>query len=230
MGSGRTSRSAELAQAVVDLITEQDLHPGAPLPTEAQLTAELGTSRGPLREALKSLQAQGIVEVRHGYGTFVGPASADAMLPWLSFRARSAATLRDLLDIREMIEIGLTRRLAAQGVRADTVRTLRECLETMHSASAGRSAEADQRFHEIICAAAGNQLAGDLVGVFWQAYASTEPVIGTRSNDAAELVERHERIITALLAGDEGAAEQAVRLHFDEVRARLSEQSRRSGR
>jgi DNA-binding FadR family transcriptional regulator len=223
MGSGRTSRSAELAQAVVDLITEQDLHPGAPLPTEARLTAELGTSRGPLREALKSLQAQGIVEVRHGYGTFVGPASADAMLPWLSFRARSAATLRDLLDVREMIEIGLTRRLAAKGAGADTVEALHGCLSAMRTGTGDGSADADRRFHEIICAAAGNALAGDLVRVFWQAYAGTEHVIGTRRSDAAELTDRHQRIVAAILAGDEAAAEEAVRHHFDEVRARLSE-------
>ncbi|HEY0937110.1 MAG TPA: FadR/GntR family transcriptional regulator [Trebonia sp.] len=218
--SGRPSRSAELAQAVVDLITDQNLHPGAPLPTEAQLTADLQTSRGPLREALKSLQAQGIVEVRHGYGTFVGPASADAMLPWLSFRARSAATLLDLLDIREMIEMGLTRRLAVKGPTADTVGALRGCLDAMRTGVG--SAEADQRFHEIICAAAGNQLAGDLVRVFWQAYAGTEHVIGTRRSNAAELVDRHERIVAALVAGDETAAEEAVRHHFEEVRARLS--------
>jgi DNA-binding FadR family transcriptional regulator len=222
MGPGRTSRSAELAQAVVDLITEQDLHPGAPLPTEAQLTAELGASRGPLREALKSLQAQGIVEVRHGYGTFVGPASADAMLPWLSFRARSAATLRDLLDVREMLEIGLTRRLAAKGAAPDTIEALRGCLTVMGSGTGAGSAEADRRFHEIICAAAGNALAGDLVRVFWQAYADTEHVIGTRRTDTAELCDRHQRIVDALLSRDEGAAEEAVRHHFDEVRARLS--------
>jgi|SRR4051794_1051464 DNA-binding FadR family transcriptional regulator len=219
MGAGRTSRSTELARAVVDLITEQDLRPGAPLPTEAQLTAELGTSRGPLREALKSLQAQGIVEVRHGYGTFVGPASADALLPWLSFRARSAATLRDLLDVREMIEIGLTRRLAAKGADADTVAALEGCLSAMRTGAG--SAAADRRFHEIICAAAGNALAGDLVRVFWQAYADTEHVIGTRRSDAGELTDRHERIVAAIRARDEGAAEEAVRHHFDEVRARL---------
>lgn len=227
MGAGRTSRSTELAQAVVDLITDQDLHPGAPLPTEAQLSAELRTSRGPLREALKSLQAQGIVEVRHGYGTFVGPASAEAMLPWLSFRARSAATLRDLLDVREMIEIGLTRRLAAKGATDDTVGALRTCLATMRTGAGEGSAEADRRFHEIICAAAGNQLAGDLVRVFWQAYAGAEPVIGTRRSDAAELTDRHERIVSALVAGDETAAEDAVRHHFDEVRARLADSRRR---
>jgi DNA-binding FadR family transcriptional regulator len=218
----RLSRSAELSEAIVGLITEQNLLPGTPLPTEAQLTAELQTSRGPLREALKALQAQGIVEVRHGYGTFVGPASADAMLPWLAFRARSAATLADLLDIRELLEIGLTRRLAARGAEAETVEALQDCVSTMSSGSTG-SADADCRFHEIICEAAGNELAKDLVRVFWQAYAGAEHVIGKRVSDAAALAERHDRIIAAVLAGDEAVAEDAVRQHFDEVRARLAQ-------
>jgi DNA-binding FadR family transcriptional regulator len=217
----RTSRSAELAQAVIDLITRQGLAPGAPLPTEAQLTADLGTSRGPLREALKSLQAQGIVEVRHGYGTFVGLAGADVILPWLTFRTRSVSTLADLLDVREMIEIGLTRRLAADGAPADTVAALRSCVATM-LAGGGGSADADRRFHEIICAAAGNELARDLVRVFWQAYASTEHQIGERVSDAAALADRHERIVRALAAGDAAGAEDAVRRHFDEVRDRLT--------
>jgi DNA-binding FadR family transcriptional regulator len=222
MVNGRPSRSSELAQAVVDLITEQNLAPGDPLPTEAQLTTDLGASRGPLREALKSLQAQGIVEVRHGYGTFVGSASADAMLPWLAFRTRSAVTLSDLLDIREMIEIGLTRRLASSGAHRDTIDELRACVVTM-VAGGGSSADADRRFHEIICEAAGNRLASDLVRVFWQTYAGTEHVIGARRSDAAALADRHERIVTALVDGDETAAEDAVRHHFDEVKARLAE-------
>ena len=220
----RLSRSAELSEAIVSLITEQNLLPGTPLPTEAQLTTELGTSRGPLREAFKALQAQGIVEVRHGYGTFVGPASADAMLPWLTFRARTAATLADLLDIRELLEIGLTRRLAARGAEAETVKALQGCVSTMSSNTAGSagSADSDCRFHEIICEAAGNELAKDLVRVFWQAYAGAEHVIGERVSDAAALAERHDRIIAAVLAGDEAIAEDAVRQHFDEVRARLT--------
>jgi DNA-binding FadR family transcriptional regulator len=217
---GRLSRSTELAEAIVDLITGQDLAPGSPLPTEAQLTTDLQTSRGPLREALKALQAQGIVEVRHGYGTFVGPASAEALLPWLTFRARSAEALADLLDIRELLEIGLARRVASAGLSAEAVAELGDCVATMAAGSSG-SADADRRFHQILCEAAGNELAKDLVGVFWSAYATAEPVIGERLSDASALAERHERIITALAAGDQSHAEDAVRRHFDEVRDRL---------
>ncbi|TQS40632.1 FadR/GntR family transcriptional regulator [Cryptosporangium phraense] len=214
----RPSRSAELADAIVGLITEQNLAPGAPLPTEAQLTADLQTSRGPLREAIKALQAQGIVEVRHGYGTFVAPASAEALLPWLTFRARSVDTLADLLDVRELLEAGLARRVTPS---PDTVAELRACVATM-AAGAPDSADADRRFHQILCEAAGNALAKDLIGVFWRAYANAEPSIGERSETAAALAQRHERIIDALLTGDGAAVEDAVRRHFDEVRERLA--------
>jgi DNA-binding FadR family transcriptional regulator len=217
----RISRSAEVSQAVIDLIVEQGLRPGAPLPTEAQLMADLGTSRGPLREAVKTLQAQGIVEVRHGYGTFVGLAGADAILPWLTFRARDVSTLADLLDVREMIEIGLARRLAGGGVPADTVSALRECVETMRTGAAG-SAPADRRFHELICEAAGNALARDLVRVFWQTYARAETQVGERRSDGNALADRHRAVVDALAGGDPTAAEDAVRRHFDEVRERFA--------
>jgi DNA-binding FadR family transcriptional regulator len=217
----RISRSAEVSQAVIDLIVEQGLRPGAPLPTEAQLMADLGTSRGPLREAVKTLQAQGIVEVRHGYGTFVGLAGADAILPWLTFRARDVSALADLLDVREMIEIGLARRLAGGGVPADTVSALRECVETMRTGAAG-SAPADRRFHELICEAAGNALARDLVRVFWQTYARAETHVGERRSDGNALADRHRAVVDALAGGDPTAAEDAVRRHFDEVRERFA--------
>ena len=219
--SNRTSLSSEIAAAVLALITDRDLAPGSPLPTEAQLTADLGTSRGPLREALKSLQALGIVEVRHGYGTFVGPATADAILPWLSFRARSTAALADLLDVREQLEIGLTRRVARIGPSDSVLSGLHDCVATMAGGGPG-AAGADRRFHEILCEAAGNELARDLIRVFWQAYADAEAEVGSRRSEAAALAERHARIVGALLDGDRPAVEESVRRHFDEVRDRLA--------
>lgn len=215
--TSRPTRSAELAQAVLDLILGRGLAPGAALPTETQLMEALGTSRGPLREALKALQAQGIVEVRHGYGTFVGRSGADALLPWLTFRARSTGTLADLLDVRELIEVGLAARLATEGVTDSTVAALTDCVTAMRAGST----EADTRFHEVISEAAGNLLARDLVRVFWQTYAGAEDLIGERRSDNNTLADRHQRIVDALRTGNRAAAEDAVRHHFDEVRSRI---------
>src|SRR6058998_2732391 len=112
-----TQRSEELTKTIIDLIVDRALPPGAPMPTELSLMQDLGVSRNSLREAIKALQALGIVEVRHGHGTFVGSAGAQALQTWLLFRTRTRGTadlarLRDLLELREMIEVELTRRVA----------------------------------------------------------------------------------------------------------------------
>lgn len=69
------SRNSRVQREVVQLILDRKLQPGAPLPTEAELMEDLGISRNSVREALKALQALDIVEIRHGYGTYVGRAS-----------------------------------------------------------------------------------------------------------------------------------------------------------
>jgi DNA-binding FadR family transcriptional regulator len=59
----------DLQERIKKLIIDRRLASGAPLPTEPELMEYLGASRNSVREALKALQAMGIVEIRHGFGT-----------------------------------------------------------------------------------------------------------------------------------------------------------------
>ncbi len=61
----------DLQEQIKKLIVDRRLPSGAPLPTEPELMEHLGASRNSVREALKALQAMGIVEIRHGFGTYV---------------------------------------------------------------------------------------------------------------------------------------------------------------
>jgi DNA-binding FadR family transcriptional regulator len=67
----RVRAGAALEERIVELIHERGLTPGAAMPTEPQLMDLLGASRNSVREAIRALQALGIVDIRHGYGTFV---------------------------------------------------------------------------------------------------------------------------------------------------------------
>jgi DNA-binding FadR family transcriptional regulator len=70
----RMRPGAALEERIIELVHERGLVPGAAMPTEPQLMKLLGASRNSVREAIRALQALGIVDIRHGYGTFVGQA------------------------------------------------------------------------------------------------------------------------------------------------------------
>lgn len=96
-------RREALHQTVQDrikrFIIERGYRPGDPLPAEAELARALGVSRPSLREAIKALQILGVVETRHGAGTFVGRFSFSPMVDGLIFRIRSDLG-RDVQTIR----------------------------------------------------------------------------------------------------------------------------------
>ncbi|WP_202868346.1 FadR/GntR family transcriptional regulator [Kribbella sindirgiensis] len=220
--SKRSKRSDELANAIADLIIERNLEPGAPLPPESVLMTDFSVSRNSVRESLKALQALGIVEIRHGYGTFVGSASSAALQPWLLFRTRSGSSterLRELLEIREILETELTRRAARTG-DGELQQKLSACVARMRD-DGPDAATADREFHEHICDAAGVPLARELVGLFWDVYRAVETELETFAASPAETAARHQRVVDAIDSGDADLAEEAVHLHFAEVRTRL---------
>ncbi|KKB62175.1 GntR family transcriptional regulator [Robbsia andropogonis] len=124
-------RARNLAGLVVDYVKERVeaniLKPGDKLPTESQLMLALGVSRTVVREAISRLQAGGVIETRHGIGSFVLSPRQEAfdidMVP--------ATTLRDVLSVLEL-RISLETEcagLAAQRATADDVARMQAALE-----------------------------------------------------------------------------------------------------
>src|SRR5690242_15600751 len=105
-------RELSVGDRIKEYIVANHLRPGDPLPTEHELSERLRVSRSRVREAVKTLSALDIVEVRHGYGTYVGRMSLDALVQSLAFRSmlkpdEGQHVLADLIDIRELIETSL---------------------------------------------------------------------------------------------------------------------------
>lgn len=220
----RPQRSEEITKQIIDLIVERALPPGAPMPTELSLMEDIGVSRNSLREAIKALQALGIVQIRHGHGTFVGSAGSEALQTWLLFRTRrrgatDAGRLRDLLEVREMIETELTSRVAVSH-RPELIEHLDACVARMRRKGPD-AVRADREFHDLICAEAGFDLARELTGLFWDVYRTVESELGGPASSPASTAKRHQLIVDALIAGDAGLAAEAVHRHFDEVRKRV---------
>ena len=223
----RPSRTDEVQQQVKQLILERGLTAGDPMPTELELLEEINVSRNSLREALKALQAVGIVEIRHGFGMYVGTMSLVSLVDELTFHGRMSLQagrndLRHLVQIREVLECGLIRQVIRDaGTRADG--RLDEVMERMEAEAraGGVSPETDKRFHELLYEPLGNPLVVQLLAAFWDVYHTLQDNLGEADETPVEIAARHRRVYDAVRAGDAEGSVAALTEHFSGIRRRL---------
>nr|WP_152775445.1 FadR/GntR family transcriptional regulator [Streptomyces spongiae] len=228
--------SSQIQRDVMQLILDRKLQAGAPLPTETELMEDLGVSRNSVREALKALQALDIVDIRHGYGTYVGEASLTPLVDGLTFRTLARpdddpGALAEILQVREVLEEGLIRRVAATLSDAE-LDHLEAVVDRMEAAGkAGEPfPELDREFHELLYASLGNALVPQLLGAFWTVFRRVSGARGWTDDPSPELtVRRHRDIVTALRAHDVEAAQRAMADHFRGIEARAAQESRGVG-
>ncbi|MFG2782454.1 FadR/GntR family transcriptional regulator [Streptomyces prunicolor] len=214
----------DLQERIKKLILDRRLSSGAPLPTEPELMVFLGASRNSVREALKALQAMGIVEIRHGFGTYVGPMSLAPMVEGLAFRTvvghyRGEDSLLQLLELREAVESGLVARLPERDlVELDAlVRQMeREAAEGVGLAAT------DRAFHATLYRGLDNALLSEVLDAFWDAFHRVHTDLAAGPQDPEVTCRQHREILDAVRSGDAKRAERAIREHFDNVRTRLS--------
>ncbi|MFK3940645.1 FadR/GntR family transcriptional regulator [Pseudomonas monteilii] len=219
------SRAHDLVSRLTQQILLGTLEPGSKLPSENTLVREHGVSRTVVREALSKLQASGLVEPRHGIGTFVMPRPEQS---GLRVGAQNAASVRDLLELRMGLE-GQAAALAAVRRTDDHLARMRQALDDYQDlAAAGDSCiEADRRFHLLIVEATGNlyfsemmaQLGNGLIPRSRIALAERAGANLARHAYLANL--EHEAILNAIRRQDPDAARAAMCLHLSNSRDRL---------
>lgn len=176
-------------------ILDKRMLSGDPLPSETDLAEILSASRSSVREALRTLAALDIIEIRHGHGTFVGQMSFAGTIESLIFKGLLSSqgdleVIDDLIDLREAFDIALTDHVMA-GLAQTPDPNIEETLADMdlHAAAnnpAGVEA-AEKRFHEQLLGHAGNKLATQLGTALWQVHTTVANTIRTPSQ--AELLE-----------------------------------------
>ncbi|CAM3367545.1 FadR/GntR family transcriptional regulator [Cupriavidus taiwanensis] len=227
---GRTL-AEEVVQALGEDIRQGQLKPGDKLPTESEIMATMGVSRTVVREALSRLQASGLVETRHGIGTFVLERPAEAPSP---FRIGPDA-LGTAMDVMAMLEFRVSVEAEAAGLaaarRTDAqLAAMRQALDELkHGADAGNDAvESDFAFHLAIARATGNRYFTDLMG-----HLGTMVIPRSRLHvntpERVQYLERvsieHENIYDAIERRDPDAAKAAMRMHLTNSRERLRKAS-----
>jgi DNA-binding GntR family transcriptional regulator len=199
----RSTAVETVISAITEGVKEGRYAPGQRL-VEADLTAELGISRGPLREALGRLAAEGVLEIEPYRGAVV--------------RKLGREDVQDLFQVREVLE-GEAARLAASRIdEADN----RERLEREIALVDGFRARGDTlaymdenaRFHELIVELSGSGLLARLIPQL-QVHAFRLLFRRLALEDTAmdNSIREHDEVTNAILAGNAKAAERAMRVH-----------------
>lgn len=218
-----------LAQAVVtqieDLIAAGVLKQGRKLPSERELAESLNVSRPKLREALQQLETRGLVNTKHGEGTFVAALTGQAMMPaLLALYGRHESTFFDYLEYRSEQEAFAARLAAQRATKADKARIL-DILGRLERAwkdnDALASQKADFALHHAIVDASQN---ATLIHMMASIYELTQQhvfynrdFLRTIDGTGRKLLDQHIELGQAIIEGDPVRAEKAAIDHIDFV-------------
>ncbi|MEC4240150.1 FadR/GntR family transcriptional regulator [Pseudomonas sp. DSV-1] len=221
------SLAEDLVTELSRRIREGELARAAKLPTESQVMQEHGVSRTVVREAISRLQASGLVETRHGIGTFVRdiPSASGFYID-----PDSIVTLHDVLAV---LELRISLEVEAAGLacsrRTDQqLQLMRDSLDALNSpaVSVDYAVSADFQFHQQIALATGNRYFTDIMLHLGLSIIPRTRLHSTRhTSDAGPYLERlsreHEDIYKAIVRRDSDAARAAMRLHLSNSRERM---------
>jgi DNA-binding FadR family transcriptional regulator len=219
--NSRTASRSTFQEQVLDELGHElcsgRYQPGEVIPSETELCGRFAFSRIVIREAVKSLAAKGMLEVRRKVGTVVrDPAYWNLFDPdIISWRARTLglnqALCRDLMELRRIVEPAAAR-LAAQRANTEQRATLRLAYLAMQHAIAteGDYVAADLVFHSTVLAACGNQFIRQMENAVSAILRTSFEIISLKPGGPAFSLPLHETLCQAIEAGDARGAERAA--------------------
>lgn len=224
-----TIRRSKLYEEVAERLQQwvlNDMKPGDKLPPERELAERFGVGRSSIRDAVRSLQAVGLVEPRQGHGTVVCEVSDHSIVsPLTSVLMQKRKLVAELLDVRKIIEPGIAAR-AARHATPEQVSEIEGILERQaEKVSRGESAIAeDSEFHDCLAIAADNSVVLRVLDVLMDLLQkSREQSLQAKGRPARSLA-GHRRIVAAIKRNDATTAEAAMRQHLEEIETIIVEQ------
>ncbi|MBA8772557.1 FadR/GntR family transcriptional regulator [Staphylococcus coagulans] len=217
----------QIADVLIQQIEEGTLEVGQRLPSIQKLAEAYGVSNASMREALNALRMIGLVDIKHGYGTFVKQKQPQ-LFDFLS-HTLTKARVRDILELRESVEVA-TAQYAALRHTDEDIQAMEAALEEMVNAIQCHQSgeEADLKFHLAIAKASHNALLYELLNnisdLIQQTMKGTRHIyIYSRQKTMEKLLEEHSVILEAIKKRQEKKAAKLMTLHLVEIRQTLVE-------
>ncbi|MGE5359848.1 MAG: FadR/GntR family transcriptional regulator [Bacteroidales bacterium] len=222
-----------VVQKVRGLIDRGELRGGDRLPAERQLAQMLGVSRPSLRAGLKTLAAMGVVQTRHGAGTFIADGPPVLGSEPLSFLAALHGFTR-----AQMFEARLVLEVTVAGLAAERAKQAPEQVMAISDETTGMFAsldnpaaflEHDIRFHQAVAAASGNPILSALVEMVSALFRTVRRETIGRARDLKEAADEHRLIYQAIRGYDPERARAAMHAHLQRAaRSQAAEEAESS--
>lgn len=228
----RPIKKFRVYEAVIDQIREMisggDFSPGSKLPTERELAITFGVGRPAVREALKILDAVGLLEIRPGSGIYVREqkAAKDEKSMALSLIV-GMSDLVSLLELRKVLEVGTARIAAERATDADK-KYLREAYSRLEAQVKNEKVGAaeDYLFHYAVAQATHNQAIIKVFAATTDLY--RDALIRSRSQSLQmpgrpqAILKEHEEIMAAICSRNPDEAARCMQIHLDNVEKKIS--------
>jgi GntR family transcriptional regulator, transcriptional repressor for pyruvate dehydrogenase complex len=223
--SGR--KSDEVFAQIAAFIRDGRFAPGAKLPAERELAATFNTSRQTIREALYRAELTGLIEVRHGAGSFVTAPKPDALdEPLIALIRKEAHRIAEFFEIRRALE-GWCAVQAAKVAPEAALAEMKARLDAMRHLAVNDDdwERNDIAFHAALAGATGNPIAVRIMAILregFSAFYRFKRFIPNREEQ--ELIwQHHVDIYEAVRRRDSEAARGAIIGHMDFIEQKLAE-------
>jgi GntR family transcriptional repressor for pyruvate dehydrogenase complex len=215
----KTRIAEEVADRIRILILDGTFPPGRSLPSERHLTERFGVSRGSIRDALRMLGVIGLLETRHGQGTFPHELTVDRLVAPLASVMTYRHDLQDeLLDVRRMFEPAVARAAATRGTDEDFA-DLQRILETQRrKLKTGRSPIVeDTAFHAALARSTRNRVVVSIMATLNDLLVESRKLTLKQKGRPEQSIKGHEAVVAALRRRDAEGAAQAMYKHIDQI-------------
>jgi GntR family transcriptional regulator, transcriptional repressor for pyruvate dehydrogenase complex len=211
----RTTVVDDIVERLIKLIINEGLKPGDQLTPERELMAKLEVSRSSLREAIKTLCALGILEIRRGTGTFVGYGDTSMLtkpLFWGLFLNQNS--VQQVIEARSVMEMALAG-WAAQRATDEEIATIGRLLEQLEQSQSDMSSyiENDVAFHVAIARASHNGIFTNILAMLQHVLRAWMEITYKEDRSTTDSMAQHRAIYAAIQARDAATARAAMADH-----------------
>ena len=213
----------EIVEQIRQLISDGKLKPGDKLLAERELADRFQVSRASVREAIRTLELLGVIDIRPGEGTFIRETEADDIIrPLAMFLAVERSSVIDMFEMRRIFETA-TASLAAQRATEQELEEIEALLESMKERlnlqDPEKGEEFDAAFHFAVAEATHNNLLARLFKTVSGDFAKANSAARRRlyldnKLNPQRIIDQHSAILKAIRARSPQQASEAMLLHL----------------